>query len=375
MVDVIFEQLVRLGNSEFEIPFIEKNLKNQKKKMQELHGDLEAAHKEEKQCQDALNRAGAAEQGYFDWLWAALPEETSAIKTNLAAAHKRVENITRQRSETEAHLNDFLDRRYRLMEEVKQIKEQIYRNRKSRNVSPDVQKSIKMAHLKLAMCVDSRSTQCAEALGKLYLRTPAFVLEYGLADFESRKAHAYLENDRALLGDLLPLPFDEELDENISDKFRIIDDLVVEAGHQVDQSILLLMSVLAANKLSNNIRDHLPRAIISLLSEVEREDNLRIQIQNVARSAVTVHWPTEGANQKTKDAYAKLKERVDVYIRSEQFEFLPEAPTPSRSTKARGQGNRISGVPPGVRGHGHAFLNCHAHKTQRETSNIKCART
>ena len=90
-----------------------------------------------------------------------------------------------------------------------------------------------MAHLKLAMCVDSRSTQCAEALGKLYLRTPAFVLEYGLADFESRKAHAYLENDRALLGDLLPLPFDEELDENISDKFRIIDDLVVEAGHQV----------------------------------------------------------------------------------------------------------------------------------------------
>jgi len=146
---------------------------------------------------------------------------------------------------------------------------------------------MKKCMLRLCMAVDPIATVCADQLGKLHLRTPAFFLESRMAEFVF---HKFTEYDSK--ASLVPkhrmeptafVPASHEM-------YSYIDERVKCAGFQDDIAVIELLQLLSSHSISKQSRLHLVRAVGMKFEQINREDTDLID-HGKGQCAVTANWP------------------------------------------------------------------------------------
>lgn len=160
--------------------------------------------------------------------------------------------------------------------------------------------------VKDAICVlagkaNPQGSECAEALGKLRLRTPAFFIANGLV------GRAIALDDEPLMEERsLPEPPADAATMSSWKMFEHIDGLCEQAASQDDAAIEQLLSLLAYDGLQPHCRHHLLRAVLDRTSGLLQQDLILID-ESGLRSAMTANWPRAGSWCTNLGAYSSIQ--------------------------------------------------------------------
>jgi len=146
---------------------------------------------------------------------------------------------------------------------------------------------MKKCLLRFCAIADPISTECAEYLGRLHLRTPAFFLQSDMTGFiaenapASHKLYAYTSNP--------PLRLD--FDPASHELYAYVEKRIHSAYLQDATAVMELLQVLCLDQLNEHARLHIHRLLMERFTTITNQENGLIN-SGAGKCAVTVKWPT-----------------------------------------------------------------------------------
>lgn len=163
----------------------------------------------------------------------------------------------------------------------------------------------KHAIFRAARELDPEAAECAAALGRLAIRTPAFLVHAGFVDIEAPMASKRRAGEP--VGDVLvkvPVCGPEVFSGNTWSVFSSIDSLAQDAENQDAEAISDLLAILTSDHIFPQGLGHLVRTVKDRIEIVERKDQMIVPADEFAAIAL---WPEVGHPAPNREAFRALE--------------------------------------------------------------------
>jgi hypothetical protein len=235
------------------------------------------------------------------WLAAEFSEDAVGRDQDLARIRKdqdehKTKNLLR---EYEKRIEEFTRHGRRLVREEESATEQMWEYTRYGDNGPEPEaQAMKRQLLDLARQIDPQGADAAEALGYFYMRSPAFLYQYRLTDFD-RDGQNELERSYQSRNEGKLPPVDKDyIDLPPHKAFLILEGIdckLRNAAHQDDVACVELLSILGNFALPRTVHDHLTRVVLELKESVigidKTYENLPDEHEMKWKCPACANWP------------------------------------------------------------------------------------
>lgn len=315
-------------------------LKHQEERQHECSNQITKTL-EKARSASAANSAPTKPGGFLGEVFGVEADDPLDKPATAGLSKRDVDKLKQQKGRLDQLAGDISRKIFQLEESAEGARKEVRRLLREPVFSiSEARHAMKIAVLALAEKVDPPATECAQTLGKLWLRTPAFFVSSGLLGRQGTaesKAQKYEELPRGTL------------DHTAMDSWAIyeeIDGLVESAAMHDEVAIEQLLALLVDDKLQHALRHHIIRMVADKAAYVFRQDQDRSS-ESGFRSAMVANWPkahTSAPNHKVYSSIVSLvHNQANEYVEDEKELAVGTRASMSSGLSRKGSGrSRVS---------------------------------
>jgi len=276
-----YQAVLRISDGEFRLPA--------------LQAQLEAKERRAARCEAKIDELVSL--GWRHVGWGDTRDEGSKEKLDEARAKKAM--FDGQCQECKRHLRAIQD-------DVKLCQDKLHLALHKQNDKNYEELYLrKHAIFRAAQELDPEAAECAAALGRLAIRTPAFLVHAGFVDIGApmvSKRRAGEVVDEVLVK--LPVCGKEVFSGNTWSVFSSIDSLAQDAENQDAEAVTDLLAMLTSDHIFPQCLGHLMRTVADRTEMVRRKDEIAVPVDEFAAASL---WPEVGHPAPNREAFRALE--------------------------------------------------------------------